>query len=127
MARQIDEFDWDIVRYVVSWAPYGGPDEEDILPRFGMDAQRLNARFVELITELSLRDGASLNHRQRRLLARARELVPPTSSKPRARDVGLSSDGGQWIMRHGFWCWKPQAQQRHPEANSKPKEGIHIE
>lgn len=124
MARRIDEFDWDIVRYVVNWAPYGGPDEEDVLPTFGMDARHLNARFVELVTALSLRDDAPLNHHQRRLLARARELVPPTRSKPQARDVGLSSDGGQWIMRHGLWCWKSQAQQHRPEPSSKPKEGI---
>ncbi|WP_229481827.1 hypothetical protein [Mycolicibacterium mageritense] len=75
--KRIDEFDWDIVRYVVEWAPYGGPLDEDILPRFGMDAQRLDARFIELVSALTLHSGTLLNHRQRRLLARARELIPP--------------------------------------------------
>lgn len=120
-----DEFDWEILRYVVDWAPYGGPHEEDILPRFGMDAQRLNTRFVELVTALSRHHSIVLTERQQRLLARARELVPSTSSRTRSHTrgiagsarnsgvaFGLSPDDGRWTMRHGLWFWKQQAQHR---------------
>ncbi|MHC9297511.1 hypothetical protein ACRCUN_34080, partial [Mycobacterium sp. LTG2003] len=83
MAREtVDQFDWDIIRYVVEWAPYGGPLDEDILPRFGMDAQRLNARFIELVSALTMGSGRLLNQRQRRLLDHARKLVRPEKASP---------------------------------------------
>jgi hypothetical protein len=123
----IDEFEWDIIRYLVDWAPYGGPDEEDILPRFGMDVQRLNARFVELVTELTRHSGTVLTERQRHLLIRARELVPSTSFRPAsstarprpsgnntAAVLGLSPHDGQWIMRHGLWFWNSKRSNESP-------------
>ncbi|WP_142282869.1 hypothetical protein [Mycobacterium aquaticum] len=116
---------------MVDWAPYGGPDEEDTLPRFGMDVHRLKARFVELVTELTRHSGTVLTERQRHLLTRARELVPsmscrPASSTARAHrsgnntptTLGLSPADGQWTMRHGLWFWKQKAQQQ--ESAGRP-------
>ena len=31
----VDRFDMEIVEFMLSWAPYGGPPEEECVPLFG--------------------------------------------------------------------------------------------
>lgn len=47
----IDEFERELLVYVVAWAPYGGPPREEILPRFGI----LDGDLWVRVREISLR------------------------------------------------------------------------
>jgi hypothetical protein len=69
-----NQSDWEILRFVVSWAPYGGPHDEETVPRFGMNSERLKARFAEIVRALDS-GNAPLDFDQRQLLRRACELA----------------------------------------------------
>ncbi|WP_396910600.1 hypothetical protein [Mycolicibacterium sp.] len=69
---RLDEFDRDMLRFVVSWAPYGGPPDDEILPRFGILSYELTERIREL-AYISGQHGVSFE--DRRLLQRALTTV----------------------------------------------------
>jgi hypothetical protein len=48
-AASLDDFDRAIIKFVIQWAPYGGPSEEDLFPRFGLTRDRLFARIESII------------------------------------------------------------------------------
>lgn len=112
----VDSFDWEIIRFLVSWAPYGKPDDEDVLPRFGISYQLLILRFADVVRTLSA-TAHRLNHQERQLLTRAHELLPQVAAAPpgvhdadpsprRSTAIDLSEADGQWVMCHGVWHWK---------------------
>jgi hypothetical protein len=49
MPRNLERFDRDLLTFVLSWAPYGGPPEDECLIQFGMSAKRVRRRCHELI------------------------------------------------------------------------------
>ena len=49
MPRKLERFDRDLLTFVLSWAPYGGPPDDECLIQFGMSAKRLRRRCHELI------------------------------------------------------------------------------
>jgi hypothetical protein len=49
MPRKLERFDRDLLTFVLSWAPYGGPPEDECLIQFGMSAKRVRRRCHELI------------------------------------------------------------------------------
>ncbi len=49
VGRVIDRFDMEIVEFVLCWAPYGGPPEDECMPRFGMTVDRLWTRFRDIV------------------------------------------------------------------------------
>lgn len=112
----VDQFDWEIIQFVVSWAYYGGPKDEDTIPLFGMDAQRLLGRFDNVI--LRLRRGgehATLTLKQYRLFQRATALVSSlgeakqgsgTAKPDRSSTLELSASAGRWSQHHGVWHWQ---------------------
>jgi hypothetical protein len=63
----IDRFDHEVLEFFVAWAPYGDPAEEDALPRFGMNLDRLRERLVTIVrahcrsTELSADERATVS------------------------------------------------------------------
>jgi hypothetical protein len=67
----VDWFDRGILQYMLWWAPFGGPPEEDVFPRFGMNASQLADRFAYIVATRNTRtdrlDPADID-----LLARAR-------------------------------------------------------
>ena len=101
--RAIDQFDMEIVAFIVCWVPYGGPPQDECVPRFGMSVDRLRARFSEIV-----RDGSRghLSSDDRALLERAatlctldvveRQQVPHGRSSPRI---------GNPTLRRGVWRW----------------------
>jgi hypothetical protein len=111
----IDDFEWDIVAFVVQWAPYGGPSEEDSLPRFGMTCAQLHVRFAEVIRKLGDFHRASLSDPQRELVRRGQRLlasetvVGERTSGPSDSDVPFGIDlteaPGRWSLRQGVWHW----------------------
>jgi hypothetical protein len=46
--ESIDPFDRELLRFVLNWAPYGGPPDE-VLPRFGIRSSHLHVRVDEII------------------------------------------------------------------------------
>lgn len=74
--RVDDPFHWEIIAFMVSWAPYGGPSDEDALPTFGMNCQDLVARFNKVVRAL-MGQRAHLSEQQLDLLLRAERLLPP--------------------------------------------------
>lgn len=49
----MDWFDRWILQYVLCWAPFGGPPEEDVFPRFGINAAQLADRFASIVAALN--------------------------------------------------------------------------
>jgi hypothetical protein len=45
---RLDEYERDILRYVLCWAPYGGPPVDDIMPRFGISSRELRPRIRDI-------------------------------------------------------------------------------
>jgi hypothetical protein len=82
---RIDSFDRELVAYVVSWAPFGGPPVEEILPRFGLSSDSLDQRIHQIVTDNRERN---LVMEDRVLLLRARALV----NSRRLRANGESAD-----------------------------------
>jgi hypothetical protein len=105
----IDAFDLEIVEFVWRWAPYGGPPEDECLPRFGMPADRLRARFREI-----LRTGCRehLGDDDRMLVERAAASLPTTPpttpeeppEKPEDRPAPPEPIGKP-VLRRGVWRW----------------------
>lgn len=48
----MDWFDRRIVQYMLRWQPFGGPPEDEVLPRFGMSLPQLNRRFNRIIKKM---------------------------------------------------------------------------
>jgi hypothetical protein len=45
----MDAFDRHLVQFVVTWAPFGGPADEDTYPRFGLRGRKLWNRFNRIV------------------------------------------------------------------------------
>lgn len=103
------------MEFVLRWVPYGGPSEEESLPRFGMTCAQLHTRFAEVIRKLGDVHRASLSDSQRELVQRGQKLlasqtvVGERSSVRRLSDVQFAIDladaTGRWSLRQGVWQW----------------------
>lgn len=71
----VDRFDWEIVTFAVTWAPYGGPEDEDVMPAFGITRQEFQRRFAAIVNALIRSDELRVTRRQHQLLERAIELL----------------------------------------------------
>ena len=101
----VDRFDWEIITYMVSWAPYAGPREDDALPAFGMTNSQLQERFTAIVTELHNRP-LRLNREQYELLWSAMELVSEQSSERTKDPTLLAAPQGRWVARRGTRRWE---------------------
>lgn len=115
----VDDFEWDVVAFVLSWAPYGGPREDEVLPRFGMTRAGIEKRFADVIGFIFERGGSrrtglsdsrrELAERGRRLLASKGQVavhrVAPPASGPIVKN--FAGTIGRWSLRHGVWHWVP--------------------
>ncbi len=70
--RQLDRFDRDLLSFVVSWAPYGGPPDNECFVEFGMSADRLRQRCVQVVSTTRAADCAE---DERELLLRTCRLL----------------------------------------------------
>lgn len=44
-----DRFEHDIVTFMRSWAPYGGPPADEVLPEFGLTREQLVQRYRQIV------------------------------------------------------------------------------
>ncbi|WP_155948552.1 hypothetical protein [Mycobacterium sp. URHB0044] len=51
-------FDAQLLRFVVTWRPYGGPPEDELFPAFGLTRAQVSDRIRELVTQ----DGGTTLH-----------------------------------------------------------------
>jgi hypothetical protein len=49
----MDWFDRHIIQYMLRWAPFGGPPDDDVLPRFGMTPVQLRRRFARVVAKMA--------------------------------------------------------------------------
>lgn len=81
----MDRFDRDIVEFMLRWAPYGGPSEEDTMPEFGMNCPELRERAVGIIRD-SLQESITLDDRilllRTAAALRIRVIDPYPSKRP---------------------------------------------
>ncbi|WP_198344185.1 hypothetical protein [Mycobacterium dioxanotrophicus] len=66
----MDTFERGVLQFVLAWAPYGGPREDDVWLQFGMTAEQLGGRFANIVAGLLPRVRA-LPNADRCLLQRA--------------------------------------------------------
>ncbi|GAS91600.1 uncharacterized protein RMCB_5696 [Mycolicibacterium brisbanense] len=110
---RVDDFDWDIVTFILRWAPYGGPSEEECWPRFGMTCAQLHTRFADIMRKLGGFGHANLSDRQRELVRQGQRLLATVTGEPTpvpsTPDVRLATDlseaPGHWSLRQGVWHW----------------------
>lgn len=98
-AMRLDWFDRKIVEFILAWAPYDGPIDDEAFPEFGMSTADLKARFVEIIAMQSL-FGPEMGSDDWALLQRAHayylhitrqpppSVAPPTEEGPVAARTG---------------------------------------
>ncbi|OMC37006.1 hypothetical protein A5740_05385 [Mycobacterium sp. GA-1841] len=66
----MDTFERLLLKFVLAWAPYGGPREDDVWLEFGMTAEQLCLRFARTVSRLVPR-ARTLSTDDRCLLERA--------------------------------------------------------
>lgn len=44
-----DRYTHDIVTFMRSWAPYGGPPDDEVLPEFGLTRDQLVQRYHQIL------------------------------------------------------------------------------
>ena len=77
-----DRFTWDMIEFVVNWAPYGEASEEEVFPRFGMNGQDLQIRVCDLVCRLALTHHGSLSRQLHELLNHALATVGLCGERP---------------------------------------------
>lgn len=50
-----DRFEHDIVAFMRSWEPYGGPPPDEVLPEFGMTRDQLVQRYRRILADAAAR------------------------------------------------------------------------
>ncbi|BBZ03808.1 hypothetical protein MCHIJ_32450 [Mycolicibacterium chitae] len=103
VAPVIDGIDWEIVEFVVRWAPFGGPDPEEALPRFGMTSEQLSARCAHIVARVG-RFESRLDGHRRALLGRARQFLESGGTDIATLDP--MARPGRWVARRGVWHWQ---------------------
>ena len=77
----MDPFDRQIVQFVVRWAPFGGPPDEDVLPGFGLTPVELRRRFRQIVAEMTSTE-TTLSDEDTALLFKARRAPFPPRRAP---------------------------------------------
>lgn len=91
----MNKFDRNLVDYVLLWTPFGGPPEEEILPRFGFQPAQLNRRFRRIVRRM-INAEQGLNESDRELLAAVRRAYPDIFD-----DSGVASPPAQSVVPVG--------------------------
>ncbi|BBZ35789.1 hypothetical protein [Mycolicibacterium confluentis] len=117
----IAEFDWDLVTFVVQWARYGGPEPEEVLPRFGMTCTRLRERLDEIIV-YAHQHPDRMKAEQRELIVRVERWLStlaedsPYSAPVDSPPVDPLGVDGQPILSRGIWRWRQETLTTRVEA-----------
>ena len=100
--RPVDQFDLEIVEFVLCWAPYGGPPEDECVPRFGMPPDRLRSRFRDIVRNGLRRH---LDADSKALLERAAKLPIDGEDEPSRYRGDRRAPMDRPVLRRGVWRW----------------------
>ena len=78
--RQLDRFDRDLLTFLLSWVPYGGPPENECFVEFGMNVDRLRERCAQVVYTAR---AAEYGDAERSLLVRVARLLPKPVQRER--------------------------------------------
>ena len=78
--RQLDRFDRDLLAFLLSWAPYGGPPENECFVEFGMSIDRVRERCAQVVYTAR---AAEYGDTERSLLVRVARLLPKPVQRER--------------------------------------------
>lgn len=91
----MDTFERGVLQFVLAWAPYGGPREDDVWVQFGMTVEQLGGRFAKIVAGLLPRVRA-LPNADRCLLQRScvhlrtqRQSGSDAESRSQSRDLAV--------------------------------------
>jgi hypothetical protein len=76
-----DRFEHDIVAFMRSWAPYGGPPDDEALLEFGLNREQLVRRYQQILAVAAARREWELRRpwlRQRQVTAAREKAQGPT-------------------------------------------------
>jgi hypothetical protein len=73
---RLDPFHRDLIRFVLSWMPYGRPPDEELMPRFGVTNDVLQQRILS-IARFELARGLGRNERE--MISRVLSALRPAS------------------------------------------------
>lgn len=48
-AHRLDRYERDVLAFVIAWAPYGGPPDDEVLPEFGITKPDLITRAADIV------------------------------------------------------------------------------
>jgi hypothetical protein len=103
----LDRFDLEIVEFMLTWAPYGGPTEEECMPLFGMTPARLETRFRTIVRTGQRRwlseDDCALLERADAHLAISSVAANETEDRPSKPQL---APPGRWVLQRGVWLWR---------------------
>jgi hypothetical protein len=82
-ANRLDNFDREMLSFVIRWSPYGGPPESEVFPEFGISLSCLIERIGQIVDAfdcvcVSVKD-RHLLERARRVLATGKTDAPPNT------------------------------------------------
>jgi hypothetical protein len=70
--RRLDRFDRDLLAFMLSWAPYGGPPANECFVEFGMSIDRVRERCMEVVCTARAAEYGDAEHA---LLLRGSQLL----------------------------------------------------
>jgi len=82
----LDRFDRDLLVFILSWAPYGGPPDNECFVEFGMSAERVRERCVQVVSTTRAVD---CGEDERALLLRTCKLLLGSPSQRHSRSNAL--------------------------------------
>jgi hypothetical protein len=94
----MDRFDRDILDFVRSWAPYGGPPADEVLAEFGMTRDQLFDRVHLIISAEEARRAQEL----RRPWLRVQAIAPAAVGAKRG-NAWTNGNRGWRRTGRGFW------------------------
>lgn len=77
----MDWYDRQMMQFVLGWIPFGGPPDEETLPRFGLTPEEFRKRFREIVSNLT-RNQRTLAKDDRVLLASTIYAFVSESKRP---------------------------------------------
>lgn len=111
----MNDYEREVLRFLLCWEPYGGPAGEDTFTRFGLEPTQLYERAGAIVTKARI--SATLSACDRELLQESYNVVSQHFSSP--TDVGAAhrlpspvrkgtrgfDDAGKWTLTKCVWRW----------------------
>jgi len=99
----VDWYDRQIIQFVLRWIPFGGPPDDETLPRFGLTPGEFRSRFRDIVSNLT-RNEYTLVDDDRELLASTIHAI--VSGSRGSERTAICDD---WLPQTAWQKFRPQA------------------